>query len=412
MIQISPIVMASPKFFVTVSTDKSNYSPGETVVINGALSDSQGSPVVAGSISIQVVSPLGESIHVDLVYTDSEGQYSDEFPLVQDSPDGSYTIYVTASKSGYEDAITSITFYVGESTSESDFVITVSPPSQTFSPGITIVFELTISSIGGFSHTVILDIDGLPTGSTATFDPPFIVPPSSSILQIQTSSDTPEGTYTLTIIGTGGGKTHSISSKISSAKSGCLIATATYGSELSPEVSFLRGFRDNIVTSTYAGSMFMRSFNAFYYSFSPVIANLISENPFFKNIVKHSLYPLIASLRIAVEVYGLLGFNCEVGVITAGLVASFMIGVSYILPVLFCLIGILIKFSALKITLKNRTRFFLKPIYLIWASSFFFIAFGEFLVNPYLMSFASSIMVLSTILMPTAITLWILSRKA
>jgi len=306
MIQISPIVLASSQLSVTALTDKNSYTPGETVVINGTLSSSQGSPVVAGSISIQVVSPLGDSIHVDLVYTDSEGQYNDEFLLVQDSPDGSYTVYVTASKSGYEDAIASITFYIGESTSESDFVITVSPSSQTFSPGDTIVFDLAISSVGGFSHTVVLDIDDLPAGSTATFDPPSIVPPTSSILQIQTSSDTPAGTYALTIIGTGGGKTHSISSTISSAENGCLIATATYGSELSPEVSFLRGFRDNIVASTYAGSMFMRTFNVFYYSFSPVIANLISENPFLKNIVKHSLYPLIASLRIAVEVYGLL----------------------------------------------------------------------------------------------------------
>ena len=43
-------------------------------------------------------------------------------------------------------------------------------------------------------------------------------------------------------------------------KSGCLIATATYGSELSPQVQFLRGFRDNTVYSIFAGSNFMTAF--------------------------------------------------------------------------------------------------------------------------------------------------------
>ena len=37
-------------------------------------------------------------------------------------------------------------------------------------------------------------------------------------------------------------------------KSGCLIATAAFGSELSPQVQFLRNFRDNRILSTVSGS--------------------------------------------------------------------------------------------------------------------------------------------------------------
>jgi peptidyl-prolyl cis-trans isomerase B (cyclophilin B) len=44
---------------------------------------------------------------------------------------------------------------------------------------------------------------------------------------------------------------------------GCLIATATYGSEMTPQVQFLREIRDNKVMSTESGVSFMTGFNQF-----------------------------------------------------------------------------------------------------------------------------------------------------
>jgi len=44
----------------------------------------------------------------------------------------------------------------------------------------------------------------------------------------------------------------------------CVIASVAYGSELAPEVQFLREFRDQAVMSTFAGSQFVKIFNAFY----------------------------------------------------------------------------------------------------------------------------------------------------
>ena len=52
---------------------------------------------------------------------------------------------------------------------------------------------------------------------------------------------------------------------------GCLIATATYGSELSPQVQQLREIRDTTLLQTESGTNFMKIFNSFYYSFSPGI---------------------------------------------------------------------------------------------------------------------------------------------
>ena len=79
---------------------------------------------------------------------------------------------------------------------------------------------------------------------------------------------------------------------------GCLIATAAFGSELSPQVQFLREIRDNTVLQTESGSTFMTGFNQFYYSFSPAVADYERENPAFKEAVKITLTPLLTSLTL------------------------------------------------------------------------------------------------------------------
>ena len=79
---------------------------------------------------------------------------------------------------------------------------------------------------------------------------------------------------------------------------GCLIATAAYGSEMAPQVQFLREIRDGKIMATESGTAFMTGFNQFYYSFSPAVADYERENPMFKEAVKVTLTPLLTSLTI------------------------------------------------------------------------------------------------------------------
>ncbi len=79
---------------------------------------------------------------------------------------------------------------------------------------------------------------------------------------------------------------------------GCLIATATYGSELAPQVQLLREIRDNQLLNTESGSAFMKTFNDFYYTFSPTIADYERESPIFKEAVKLTITPMITTLSI------------------------------------------------------------------------------------------------------------------
>lgn len=115
----------------------------------------------------------------------------------------------------------------------------------------------------------------------------------------------------------------------------CVIASAAYGSELSSEVQFLRGFRDNLVESTFAGSQFMKTFNAFYYSFSPAAANIVAETQLLSQTVRVLMYPLMVVLRMASTVFEQLSSVPEFAVVVSGLTASLLIGAIYLSPIMF-----------------------------------------------------------------------------
>ena len=95
---------------------------------------------------------------------------------------------------------------------------------------------------------------------------------------------------------------------------GCLIATATFDSELAPQVQFLREIRENVLYNTNSGKSFMVGFNQIYYLFSPTIADWERENSTFKEFVKITITPLLISLGIL----DYFEINSETGMIGIG----------------------------------------------------------------------------------------------
>jgi len=105
---------------------------------------------------------------------------------------------------------------------------------------------------------------------------------------------------------------------------GCLIATAAFGSELAPQVQKLREIRDNTILSTESGTAFMTSFNQFYYSFSPTVADFERQQPVFKEIVKAGLTPMLSSLSLLnhVEINSeqeMLGYGISIIILNIGM---------------------------------------------------------------------------------------------
>ena len=112
---------------------------------------------------------------------------------------------------------------------------------------------------------------------------------------------------------------------------GCLIATATYGSEMAPQVQFLREIRDNQLMNTDSGVSFMAGFNSFYYSFSPYVADMERENPMFKELVKIGITPLLSTLSVmeyAETEHEILGLGISVILMN--------IGMYFVLPFVIC----------------------------------------------------------------------------
>ncbi len=121
----------------------------------------------------------------------------------------------------------------------------------------------------------------------------------------------------------------------------CVIATAAFGSELSAEVQLLREFRDEKVMLTLGGRLFMSVFNRPYYSISPTIAEFIAQHSSVAFIVRALVYPLVFILHLTGLVFDYLRLNPEIAVATAGLLASSLVGLTYLLPVLTLLDRIL-----------------------------------------------------------------------
>ncbi|HLX50268.1 MAG TPA: carbohydrate binding domain-containing protein [Streptosporangiaceae bacterium] len=90
-----------------------------------------------------------------------------------------------------------------------DFTLSASPASGTAVPGSPATTTVTTTATGGDTETVSLSATGLPTGTTAAFNPASVTPGGSSTLTLSTSAATPPGSYPITITGTGTSNTHS-----------------------------------------------------------------------------------------------------------------------------------------------------------------------------------------------------------
>jgi len=309
---------------------------------------------------------------------------------------GTYTITVNGTSSGFPSSLAQATLIVS-SLSEPDFALYVFPSTLSIVQNKSGTATIQIVSVNNFEESVTLTLQDIPTGVTHSFANPTVAPlPGGYVntkLTLQTSSSTSLGNYTLTLKGSGSSKNHTASLVLfvtSGAPSfgRCIIATATYGSELSPEVQFLRGFRDNRVLSTSGGREFMKVFNAWYYSFSPQVASWIAGNPSAREPFKMLLMPLLGILHLSEISYSTVAFAPEIAVILAGIVASSLIGVVYLSPILAV--------TCRRMSYKSRRRL-LDWATLASAVSISLLAIGLLTSTPLLVMLTSSLLVLSTV---------------
>jgi hypothetical protein len=189
--------------------------------------------------------------------------------------------------------------------------ITINTNKEQFAGGDTVEINGSVENgvAGEFVALEIKDPNGetilirtVTLGDGGTFSLKFKIPESGAAGSYDIVANSKQDGQTITETKSITQSTQQSTEKTSNTKSssggGCLIATATYGSELAPEVQKLRELRDNSLLSTESGTNFMGIFNDVYYSFSPYIADYERENTVFREMVKVAITPMITSLSI------------------------------------------------------------------------------------------------------------------
>lgn len=280
----------------------------------------------------------------------------------------------------------------------SEVPLTVSKRSTTLSCSVSSP-EVTEGEFVTVSGTLSSDLSGItvtltyrtPSGSTVTRT--VITESDGSYSDSYQPED--EGSWSVTATWDGDSiheGASSSSQSFSLKQRGCLIATATYGSELSPQVQFLREFRENTVLSTFAGRNFMMIFNEFYYSFSPNVASIISDNPLFKDTMTRVLYPLIGILQVSSLTFSIFHSTPELGVVVAGFLSSSLIGLIYVLP--FMLLLFFIK----KFQVSPKI---IRGLGSIWIGTCILLVIADIMKFPLMMMVTTGVFVLVTLFLAT-----------
>jgi len=231
---------------LTVQTNSSTYSTGDIILIFGSIRDYDGtSPIV----TIQIFGPLGGMKFIDQVEPKSDGTYESTTYGASFNLTGEYIV-----KSMWNKQPADTTFeFVGGAAPE--------PVNDTAAEDAAAAAETAAAA----AETAAAAAAAAVVEAEPEFEP-------EPMMTSQPAEEKKGG--------------------------GCLIATAAFGSEMAPQVQFLREIRDNTVLQTESGSAFMTGFNQFYYSFSPAVADYERENPAFKETVKLALTPMLTSLAI------------------------------------------------------------------------------------------------------------------
>ena len=234
------IMPAFAESLITFDVDTTKFAPGEIVELNGKVQSGLEGEVVA----VEIKDADGTLILIRTVTSDSNGEFSLKFKVPSTAAAGSFDV-VTSMELDDEP--------VSESNSFDSVVSVTSTPEPTPEPVVKQVVNCGPGTI---------EKDG--------------------VCVVDTSTQTEKV----------------VAEEKSSKGGGCLIATATYGSEMAIEVQQLRELRDNQLLQTASGTAFMGTFNDIYYSFSPTIADMEREHPMFKEAVKLAITPMISTLSL------------------------------------------------------------------------------------------------------------------
>ncbi|MFE5297027.1 M4 family metallopeptidase [Streptomyces sp. NPDC056632] len=120
-------------------------------------------------------------------------------------------------------------------TTTPDFSLALNPASGSVQPGASVTSTVNTSTTGGSAQTVQLSASGAPSGVTVSFSPSSVTSGNSSTMTVQVAAGTANGTYPITVTGTGSA-THTVTYQLSvgttTPPTGCADTEYTYEGSL------------------------------------------------------------------------------------------------------------------------------------------------------------------------------------
>ena len=290
-----------------------------------------------------------------------------------------------------------------------DFTLNASPSMLSLPLGKSGTVAVKITSASGYQGSVGLSGNS-PRGVNISLTPDKANVPAggtaSTEMMIDVAPDAQVGNSSITLQAGDTNIAHSTSillvvtnsTVLGIQKPQCLIATATYGSQLSPEVELLRGYRD-VAMKSRIGWSFLILFNTWYYSFSPMVANYVNDHAASRPLMQIILYPLIGSLRITFQLDTALAAVPEAATLISGLVASALIGSFYI--------GVPLGILSRRIRMLRRLS--ARPWTVTLVAGIILLVVAELLTLPALLMLSASVIVLSTLLVAGMLTKTVIS---
>jgi hypothetical protein len=190
----------TPDFAVAATPASQTVSPGSPTTYSVTVTPTGG---FNGSVSLTSTGLPAGAVGT---FSPNPTTGTSTFSVTTDAttPVGSYPVTIIGVNGSLTHS-TTVTLVV----SQPDFSLSATPTSRTVTGGASTTYTVSVTPAAGFTGSVTLGSNGLPSGAAASFSPNPTT--GSSTMTVTTSASTPAGSYPVTITGTSGALSHTTS---------------------------------------------------------------------------------------------------------------------------------------------------------------------------------------------------------